>query len=125
MLPFHFYSPAGPIKFTLAFLMSKLLKGSKPKQPTALVSSSSLTGAQAPTEVSTIEAQPIQAVGLEEGRPVGVSYFEGAIPSDEVVELEVLTALMKEEEDVVEMSMLQCTKKQQRSPKPMAKATEV
>ena len=78
------------MKFTPAFLTSKLSKGAKPKKSTTQMGSSSAAGAQAPVEVSALEAQPIQAVGLEEERPVMASPAEGGVPSNEAIALEVL-----------------------------------
>ena len=91
------------MKFTPAFLTSKMSKGAKPKKSTTQMGSSSAAGAQAPAEVSAIEAQPIQAVGLEKGRPVMASLAEGGVPSNEAIALEVLQALMDEEKEVEEV----------------------
>ena len=67
------------MKFTPTFLTSKLSKGPKPKKSTTQMGSSSVAGAQTPAEVSAIEAQPIQAIGLEEGRPVMASPMEEGV----------------------------------------------
>ena len=99
------------MKFTPAFLTSKLSKGAKPKKSTTQMGSSSAAGAQAPAEVSAIEAQPIQAIVLEEGRLIMASPVEGRVPSNEAITLEVLQALMDEEEEVEEMLFLQRKRK--------------
>ena len=60
-----------------------------------------------------------------EGRPIEASSNEGIVPSNEAIALEVLTALMEEEEDVTEMPTLQRKRRWQRSPKQAVKAAEV
>ena len=87
--------------------------------------SSSAVGAQAPVEVSALEAQPIQAVGLEEERLVTASPAEGGVPSNETIALEVLQALMDEEEgEIVEVPSLLHKRKQPEPSDPAARVEE-
>ena len=87
--------------------------------------SSSAAGAQAPAEVSALEAQPIQAVGLEEERLVTASPAEGGVPSNETIALEVLQALMDEEEgEIVEVPSLLHKRKQPEPSDPAARVEE-
>ena len=113
------------MKFTLASLLSKLSKGARPKKPTTQMGSSFAASAQAPVKVSVLEAQPIQAVGLEEERPGMASPVEGGVPSNEAIALEVLQALMDEEEgEVVEVPSLHHKRKQQESFEPATRVEE-